>query len=218
MTDFVVARRNMVDGQLRPNRVSNAHLLAAISDMPRELFVPAGLQAVAYADDDVPLGKGRFLMEPMVLGRLLQTLQPLPEEKALVVASGAGYGAALLARLVKSVVAVEEDADLAASAERTIRSLGIVNVRQVVGRMEEGCAAEASYGVILIEGAVQKVPAAVLDQLAEGGRLATVIAGPASMGVAHLMVKEGGVASGRPLFEAGTPLLPGFAAPPRFTF
>lgn len=218
MTDFVVARRNMVDGQLRPNRVSNAHLLAAISDMPRELFVPAGLQAVAYADDDVPLGKGRFLMEPMVLGRLLQTLQPLPEEKALVVASGAGYGAALLARLVKSVVAVEEDADLAASAERTIRSLGIVNVQQVVGRMEEGCAAEASYGVILIEGAVQKVPAAVLDQLAEGGRLATVIAGPASMGVAHLMVKEGGVASGRPLFEAGTPLLPGFAAPPRFTF
>lgn len=218
MTDFVVARRNMVDGQLRPNRVSNAHLLAAISDMPRELFVPAGLQAVAYADDDVPLGKGRFLMEPMVLGRLLQTLQPLPEEKALVVASGAGYGAALLARLVKSVVAVEEDADLAASAERTIRSLGIVNVQQVVGKMEEGCAAEASYGVILIEGAVQKVPAAVLDQLAEGGRLATVIAGPASMGVAHLMVKEGGVASGRPLFEAGTPLLPGFAAPPRFTF
>ena len=107
MTDFALARRNMVDGQLRPNRVTNAQLLAAIGDLPRERFLPAGLQSVAYADDDVPLGNGRFLMEPMVLARLIQTLQPLPEDKALVVASGAGYGAALLARLVKTVVAVE---------------------------------------------------------------------------------------------------------------
>ncbi len=76
MTDFVLARRNMVDGQLRPNRVTNAQLLAAIGDLPRERFLPPGLQSVAYADDDVPLGKGRFLMEPMVLARLLQTLQP----------------------------------------------------------------------------------------------------------------------------------------------
>ena len=219
MTDFALARRNMIDGQLRPNRVNNAQLLAAIGELPRERFLPAGLQSVAYADDDVPLGKGRFLMEPMVLARLLQTLQPLPEDKALVVASGAGYGAALLARLVKAVVAVEADAGLAGSAEQTIRNLGITNVQQVVGRMEEGCAAQASYDVILIEGAVQKVPAAILDQLAEGGRLGTVIAAPTGMlGVAHLMVKEGGVVSGRPLFDAGTPPLPGFAAPPRFTF
>jgi protein-L-isoaspartate(D-aspartate) O-methyltransferase len=219
MTDFVLARRNMVDGQLRPNRVTNAQLLAAIGELPRERFLPAGLQSVAYADDDVPLGKGRFLMEPMVLARLLQTLQPLPEDKALVVASGAGYGAALLARLVKAVVAVEADAGLAGSAEQTIRNLGITNVQQVIGRMEEGCAAQASYDVILIEGAVQKVPPAILDQLAEGGRLGTVIAAPPGMlGVAHLMVKEGGVASGRPLFDAGTPPLPGFVAPPRFTF
>jgi protein-L-isoaspartate(D-aspartate) O-methyltransferase len=219
MTDFLLARRNMVDGQLRPNRVTNAQLLAAIGDLPRERFLPAGLQSVAYADDDVPLGKGRYLMEPMVLARLLQTLQPLPEDKALVVASGAGYGAALLSRLVKTVVAMEADADLAGSAEQTIRNLGITNVRQVVGKMEEGCAAQASYDVILIEGAVQKVPAQILDQLAEGGRLGTVIGGTTgTLGVAHLMVKEGGVTSGRPLFDAGTPLLPGFAAPPRFTF
>ena len=219
MTDFVLARRNMVDGQLRPNRVTNAQLLAAIGELPRERFLPAGLQSVAYADDDVPLGKGRFLMEPMVLARLFQTLQPLPDDKALVVASGAGYGAALLARLVKAVVAVEADAGLAGSAEQTIRNLGITNVQQVVGKMEEGCAAQASYDVILIEGAVQNVPAAILDQLAEGGRLATVIAAPAGMlGVAHLMVKEGGIVSGRPLFDAGTPPLPGFSAPPRFTF
>lgn len=219
MTDFVLARRNMVDGQLRPNRVTNAQLLAAIGDLPRERFLPAGLQSIAYADDDVPLGKGRFLMEPMVLARLIQTLQPLPEDKALVVASGVGYGAALLARLVKEVVAVEADAALAGSAEQTIRSLGIANVRQVVGRMEEGCPSQASYDVILIEGGVQEVPPAILAQLAEGGRLGTVIAAPTGrLGVAQLIVKDGGVTSGRPLFDAGTPPLPGFAAPPRFTF
>ena len=219
MTDFVLARRNMIDGQLRPNRVTNAQLLAAIGDLPRERFLPAGLRSVAYADDDVPLGNGRFLMEPMVLARLIQTLQPLPGDKALVVASGAGYGAALLARLVKTVVAVESDASLAGSAEQTIGNLGITNVQTVVGKMEEGWAAQASYDVILIEGAVQKVPEAILEQLAEGGRLGTVIAAPTGMlGVAQLVVKEGGVTSGRPLFDAGTPPLPGFAAPPRFTF
>lgn len=219
MTDFVLARRNMVDGQLRPNRVNNAQLLAAIGDLPRERFLAPGLQSVAYADDDVPLGKGRFLMEPMVLARLIQTLQAQPGDKALVVASGAGYGAALLARLVKTVVAVEADAALAGSAEQTIRNLGISNVQQVIGTMEEGSAAQGPYDVILIEGAVQKVPAAIIEQLAEGGRLVTVIAAPTGMlGVGQLMVKEGGVVSGRPLFDAGTPALPGFAPPPRFTF
>lgn len=219
MTDFVLARRNMVDGQLRPNRVNNAQLLAAIGDLPRERFLPPGLQSVAYADDDVPLGKGRFLMEPMVLARLIQTLQAQPEDKALVVASGPGYGAALLARLVKTVVAVEADAALAGSAEQTFRNLGISNVQQVIGTMEEGSAAQGPYDVILIEGAVQKIPAAIIEQLAEGGRLVTVIAAPTGMlGVGQLMVKEGGLASGRPLFDAGTPALPGFAPPPRFTF
>src|SRR5215813_4270797 len=136
MTDFSLARRNMVDGQLRPNRVTNAALLSAVSELPRERFVPDALHSIAYADDDVPLGNGRCLMEPMVLARLIQTLQPQPEDKALVVASGPGYGTALLARLVKSVVAVEGDAGLAGSAEQTIKGLGIANVRHVSGKME----------------------------------------------------------------------------------
>ena len=220
MTDFALARRNMVDGQLRPNRVTNIQLLTVIADLPRERFLPASLRSLAYADDDVPLGNGRYLMEPMILARLIQTLQPQPEDKALVVGSGAGYGAALLARLVKSVVAVEADAALAGSAEQTIRALGIANVRQVTGKMEAGWSAEAPYDVILIEGAVPHVPPAIVDQLAEGGRLGTVIAAPSAgtLGLAQLTVKEGGVASGRPIFDAGTPALPGFTPPPRFTF
>jgi len=219
MTDFALARRNMVDGQLRPNRVTNAALLAAVGELPRERFLPEGVRSVAYADDDVPLGNGRFLMEPMVLARLIQTLQPQPEEKTLVVASGRGYGAALLSRLVKTVVAVEADAALAGVAEQTFRDLGIVNIQQTVAKSEAGAPAEAPFGVILIEGAVQEIPRAILDQLAEGGRLATVLAAPTGvLGVAQLVLKEGGVTSGRPLFDAGTPALPGFARPARFSF
>lgn len=122
MVDFALARRNMIDGQLRPNRVTNAQLLAAVSELPRERFLPEGLHSIAYADDDVPLGGGRYLMEPMVLARLIQALQTQPGDQALVVASGRGYGAALLSKLVKSVVALESDAALAAAAERTARS------------------------------------------------------------------------------------------------
>ena len=219
MTDFALARRNMVDGQLRPNRVTNASLLSAVSDLPRERFLPEALHSIAYADDDVPLGNGRFLMEPMVLARLIQALQPQPGDKALVVASGRGYGAALLSRLVKSVVAVESDAALAGSAQQTINDLGIANVRQTVAKSEIGAAADAPFDAILIEGAVHEIPRAILDQLAEGGRLTTVRAAPAGvLGVAELVVKEGGVTSGRPLFDAGTPALPGFTPAPRFTF
>jgi protein-L-isoaspartate(D-aspartate) O-methyltransferase len=219
MTDFALARRNMVDGQLRPNRVTNAALLAALGELPREQFLPDSVRSVAYADEDVPLGGGRYLMEPMVLARLIQTLQPQPEDKALVVAAGRGYGAALLARLVKAVTALESDPKLAAAGEQTAKDLGLASVQWSTGKLEQGSPGSAPYDVILIEGAVRQVPQALFDQLADGGRLAvTISAGTGAMGVAQIFVKDGGVTSGRPLFEAGTPLLPGFASPPRFTF
>lgn len=218
MTDFALARRNMIDGQLRPNRVTNAQLLAAIGELPRERFLPEATRSVAYADEDVPLGNGRYSMEPMVLARLIQALQSRPEDRAMVVAAGRGYGAALLARLVHSVVTVESDPVLAAAAAQTAKELGITGIRQTVGKLEQG-AAPGPYDVILIEGAVQLVPQAIFDQLAEGGRLTTIVAGPpGALGVAQLFMKEGGAASARPLFDAGTPCLPGFAPPPRFTF
>ena len=219
MTDFALARRNMVEGQLRPNRVNNAGLLAILADLPRERFLPEALRSVAYADDDVPLGNGRYMMEPMVLARLIQVLQPQAEDKAMVVAAGRGYGAAILARLAKSVTAVETDASMAAAARQTLADLGLAAVELVVGQAEQGAAAGAPYDVILIEGAVREVPKTISDQLAEGGRLATVIADPSgALGVAHLYVKQRGVVSGRPLFDAGSPPPPGFAPPARFTF
>ena len=219
MTDFALARRNMVEGQLRPNRVTSVPLLEAIGALPREQFLADALRSVAYADDDVPVGGGRFLMEPMVLARMIQALQPNDGQGALVVASGCGYGAALLGRLVKSVVALESDVGLAQAADRTIKSLGLANVRQMAGKAEDGAAGAGPFDLILVEGAVRLIPQALLDQLAENGRLAAVVAGPpGTLGVATLVLKEDGVTSSRPLFEAGTPALPGFAPAPRFTF
>jgi protein-L-isoaspartate(D-aspartate) O-methyltransferase len=137
----------------------------------------------------------------------------------MVLAAGLGYGAAILARLVQSVVAVEADVGLAEGARQVLRDLGVTGVQQVVGEAEQGAAAAGPYDIILIEGAVHEVPKAIADQLAEGGRLATVVADPSgALGVAHLFVKQGGVVSGRPLFDAGTPPVPGFARPARFTF
>ena len=164
MTDFALARRNMVEGQLRPNRVTDTGLLAALAELPRERFLPEAVRPVAYADDDVPLGNGRFMMEPMVLARLIQVLQPQTEDKAMVVAAGPGYGAAILARLAKSVVAVEADLDLAAGAQQALRELGVTGVQHVTGQAEQGAAASGPYEVILIEGAVHEVPKAIADQ------------------------------------------------------
>jgi protein-L-isoaspartate(D-aspartate) O-methyltransferase len=219
MTDFALARRNMVEGQLRPNKVTNAALLIAVGELPRERFLPETMRSVAYADDDVPLGGGRYLMEPMVLARLIQSLQPQCEDRALVVGAGRGYGAALLARLVRTVTAVESDLGLTAAAAQIGRELALDGIQWITGALEQGGLGTAPYDVVLIEGAVRQIPQAILDQMAEGGRLAAIVSGaPGTMGVAQIFVKDGGVTSGRPLFDAGTSHLPGFTSPPRFTF
>ena len=211
MTDFALARRNMVDGQFRPNRVTNSQLLAAIGALPARTSCPTALRSVAYSDEDVPLGNGRFLMEPMVLARLIQTLQPRETEPR----PGGGLGPRLwrgTARLVKSVVAVESDAALSAAAERTAKELGLAGIEQR-STAGGGAAASAPYDVILIEGAVRQVPPAILEQLVDGGRMATIVAGRrARSACAQLFVKEGGVASGRAAFRCRNAAVAGLRA------
>uniref|UniRef100_UPI0038CC0931 protein-L-isoaspartate O-methyltransferase family protein n=1 Tax=Falsiroseomonas oryzae TaxID=2766473 RepID=UPI0038CC0931 len=114
------ARRRMVDGQLRPNRVTDARLLAAMGEIPREHFLPAELAPLAYADEDVRLPGGRGLIEPMVIARMLQLLSARDGDRVLVVGAGTGYAAAVLARCGARVVALEDDAALAAEARRAL--------------------------------------------------------------------------------------------------
>lgn len=218
MVDFAAARLNMVESQLRTNKVTDLRLLAAFETVPRELFVPEPLRGIAYIDEDVALGGGRFVMEPRVLARLLQAAQPGPEDVALDLGCGSGYATAILSRLVATVVALEDDAALAAAANRTLEKLEIDNAVVVEGRLTEGYPKQAPYNVILLGGAVAEVPAAIADQLAEGGRLVAVVDAGPGLGRATLMRRDGGVISSRVLYDAALPVLPGFEAEPGFVF
>ncbi|MFQ5776198.1 MAG: protein-L-isoaspartate O-methyltransferase [Kiloniellaceae bacterium] len=218
MVDYTAARLNMVESQLRTNKVTDTALLEAFGSIPRELFVPEPLRGIAYVDEDIEVGRGRYLMEPMVLARLLQAAQPGPLDVVLDLGCGTGYAAAILARLAATVVAVESDRDLAAAANRILPKLGIDNAVVVEGPLPEGFPGQAPYHVILINGAVAEVPKAISDQLADGGRLVTVVKNSAGMGQACLLQRSAGVVSGRVLFDAAVPLLPGFQAEPGFVF
>jgi protein-L-isoaspartate(D-aspartate) O-methyltransferase len=216
--DYAAARSNMVESQLRTNKVTDVGLLEAFESLPRELFVPQPKRGIAYVDEDIPLAEGRHLMEPQVLARLLQAADIRPGDVVLDIACGTGYASAIMAKLTDTVVALESDAGLAETANETLSSLSIDNVVVVQGPLAEGYAKQAPYNVILMAGAVAEVPRAVFDQLAEDGRLVTVVKDRPGLGRACLFRRAGAVVSHRVLFDAGTPLLPGFAREPGFVF
>ncbi len=218
MIDYRAARLNMVEGQLRTNKVTDAALLAAFLAVPRERFVPPALRGAAYVDEDLPLGGGRYLMEPRVLGRLLQLAAVAPNERVLEIGAATGYGTALLSRLAAQVVAVESEARFIAPLRTALAELGAANVVIVEGDLAAGHAERAPYDVIVIEGAVGQIPERLARCLGEGGRLVTVLKPDSGMGQGVLTTRIGGVLSHRPAFDAGTPLLPGFAPAPSFVF
>lgn len=217
MFDYRAARLNMVESQLRTNKVTDAAVLGAFLAVPRELFVPPHLAGIAYVDEDVPLGGERYLMEPMILARLLQLAEIAPGDGVLEIGAATGYATAILARLGARVVAVESDQRLIATARARMQEMQIGNVTLLEGPLEEGYPAGAPYEVIVINGAVVSVPDAIARQLAEGGRLVTVLK-PHALGHAVLMTRSEGVLSQRPIFDAGTMKLPGFEPAPGFVF
>jgi protein-L-isoaspartate(D-aspartate) O-methyltransferase len=218
MTADETARTNMIDSQLRPNKVTDAQVLAAFAGIRRELFVPEPLRATAYVDDGLPIGRGRHLMEPMVLARLLQEAAVRRNDLVLVVGAGAGYEAAVLSLLARQVVAVEEDAELARQARAALVEHGIAAVNVVEGPLRQGWRALAPYDVILFTGAVAEAPEEIAAQLAEGGRLLAVVKADPGVGRATLQLRIGGVFGRRIVFDAATRLLPGFLPKPAFVF
>lgn len=217
MADFAALRRLMLDSQIKPNKVTDLRVQDALLAVPREIFVPESLKPVAYVDEDLNLGAGRYLIEPRVFARMLQEAGIAADDKVLDIAAGSGYTAAVLGHLAGSVVALESAADLAAKAKEAVAALGLANVTVVTGDLTKGHAAAGPYDVILIEASVPEVPAGLFEQLAEGGRLVAVLRnGP--IGVATLYSKTGGIVGSRPLFDAATPILPGFERPAAFVF
>lgn len=220
MTDLAAARRMMVDGQVRTADVTDLRLLAAMGELPRERFAPASKAELAYLDRDLPAAEGegragRRLLKPMVLAKLIQLADIGATDRVLDVGCTTGYSSALLARLAGSVVALEQDRSLARFAEQALAELR--NVTVVVGPLVTGWPIAEPYDAIVMQGATEVVPDALLRQLKDGGRLVGIL-GPGPQRKAMLYRKVDGDVSGRPMFDAAAPLLPGFSRTPTFVF
>jgi len=222
MVDFAAARRHMVEGQIRTSDITELRLVSAMLELPRERFLPPKWQPLAYADRALPLTDGaksaaRWMVPPMVLGKLIQAADIQAGDKVLHVGAGSGYGTAVLARLGASVVALEDDPALLDHAREVLAALDLAGVEFVSGPLTEGCPDHAPYDAVLIEGAVEFVPDGFASQLTAAGRLVAIVGlGRAGQGV--VLRRVGDVLSGATAFDAAAPLLPAFTRPPAFVF
>lgn len=216
MTDFSMRRTIMVDTQVRPSDVTKYPLIAAMLAVPREDFVPAAKREAAYVGEHIDLGDGRVMLDPRTFAKMLEVLDVQPDELVLHLGAGLGYGAAVMARMTQTVVALEEISALADEAETTLGQLGVDNVAVVTGPLAAGDARNAPFDAILIEGGVQHLPDAILSQVKEGGRIVCIFI-EGRMGTAQVGYKIDGNMSWRSAFDATAPILPGFARHRAFT-
>jgi len=208
----------MVESQIRTNKVTDPRIVDAFGTVRREAFVGEAQRGIAYIDEDLEIAPGRYLMEPMVLARLLQAAAPQAGDMALDIGCATGYSTAVLARLAETVVGLERERALIDAANRTLNALDVDNAVVVEGALEAGYQKQAPYNVIVFQGAVAAVPETVKRQLADGGRLVAVVVDPAGIGRGTLVQRAGDSFSSRTLFDAATPLLPGFAREVGFVF
>ncbi len=220
MSGFSTARQKMVDGQVRTNDVTDRRVLDAMLTVPREAFVPASRQALAYLDLDLDVSEGgakRYLIKPALTGKLLQAAEIGEGDKVLVVGCSTGYVAALVARLAGSVTATESDSGLAAKAGGAFVALGLTNVSCKAAPCTEGDASAGPFDVIVLNGATEVTPRALLGQLKDGGRLVGVSA-EFRPPRAVIVTRTHGEFGHRALFDAAAPLLPGLERTPEFVF
>jgi protein-L-isoaspartate(D-aspartate) O-methyltransferase len=221
MIDFAALRRTMVDGQVRTADVTDQRLLAAMLELPRERFYPEEKASLAYLDVEVPVSQPgqpvRRLLKPMVLAKLIQAAGVTETDRVLDVGCATGYSTVLLAHLAAAVVGLEEDAAMAREAASAVAQAGLSNAKIVTGPLSRGRADDGPYSLILLQGSAEVVPAALFDQLKNGGQLACVLGrGPATKAMLFRRVEDD--ISGRPVFDAAAAPLPGFAKPQEFVF
>ncbi len=209
MTDFAARRRMMVDTQVRPSDVTKYPIIDAMLSVPREMFVPDALRDVAYAGEDLELEGGRVLLEPRTLAKMLETLDLGEDDLVMDIGSAFGYSAAVIARLAQAVIAVEEDEAMAGEAQALLSQVGADNAVVHQGPLAAGAAEHGPYDVIIIEGGIEEVPAALLDQLKDGGRIACIFL-EGALGEVRIGYKSGDNLTWRFEFNAAAPILPGF--------
>ena len=216
---FVTLRKAMVDSQIRPNKVIDDQVIEAFSTVPRELFVNRQMQELAYIDEDLHLSGGRFIIEAMVMARMVQALKLSLSDNVMCIGAGNGYGAAILSSLAASVIAVETRIQMVEKAQQIVAGLDIGNVAVVKSRLQDGYPSEAPYQGIIIEGGVEYVPQALFDQLSDGGHLVCVLR-PRGLDVGEAMIwhKRSDHVTRKALFTAQVPVLDEFKLKPKFAF
>ena len=217
MMDFEKARRMMVDCQVRTNDVTEHTILKALLEVPREEFLENGMKQLAYIDDDLMIAEGRYLMEPAPFAKLLQIAKIDSDDVVLVVGTGCGYSSAVISQMASSVVALEQNEDLASVASARLSDLGFDTVAVVTGDHQAGFAKEAPYDVIFIDGAIEEMSQHLLDQLAENGRMIAV-EGTGNAAMASVYEKFDGIVSARPILNCAIKPLPGFDKKRDFIF
>jgi protein-L-isoaspartate(D-aspartate) O-methyltransferase len=220
MSGFSTARLKMVDGQVRTNDVTDRRILDAMLTVPREAFVPASRQALAYLDLDLDVSEGsakRFLIKPQLIGKLLQAAEIGEGDNVLVVGCATGYLAALTAKLARQITATESDSALVAKAKDAFAAIGLTNVTCKAAACAEGDPAAAPYDVIILNGATEVTPDGLFGQLREGGRLVGIWA-ESRPSRAMIVTRTHGEFGHRPLFDAAAPVLPGLERAAAFVF
>jgi protein-L-isoaspartate(D-aspartate) O-methyltransferase len=217
MIDYAAAREIMVDRQVRTADVTLYPIIDAMLAVPREQYLPEALRPIAYLGEHVPLAPGRVLLDPRVFAKLLDALNVGPSDLVLDVGCGFGYSTAVLARMAEAVVALESDEAMAAEAEALLSAYSVDNATVQTGPLAAGVAAHGPFDVIILEGAVETLPAALADQLKGGGRIAAIFVDGAR-GHARLGLKVDGAIAWRRIFDATAPVLPGFALTKAFEF
>ncbi|MCS6879398.1 MAG: protein-L-isoaspartate O-methyltransferase [Geminicoccaceae bacterium] len=217
MEDHAEARRRMVENQLKPNRITDRRVLAAMGAVPRELFVPPALRGAAYVDEDLPLGDGRFLVEPLAFAKLLQAARIGPQDVVLLVGDETGYAAAVVARLAATVIVLVASGELAAELDGRLGELGAANAVVQTGDPREGLPSQAPFDVVLLVGSVREVPRPLLEQLGEGGRLVAVVS-DGRPGEVTVFTRIGDSWGRVAVDDAQIPELVALRPPPRFTF
>lgn len=217
---YAKARQSMIESQIHPMGVVSEDILEAFSLVPREEFVPEDKRGICYCDEDIEIAPGRYLMEPAVLARLIQAVEPKQDEVALTIGSGIGYNATILSHLVSTVVALEENEMLFAQAQASWDKLGNCNIAAIKGDPTRGVPESAPYGIIIINGAVCEIPQNLKEQLSVGGRLVAVVkkAGQSIAKATLIIHEKEGLFAERELFDAGTPYLYGFEPEKEFVF
>lgn len=213
MFDFAHARTNMVDSQVRPNGITDARIIDAMSVVKREDFVPEAQRSLAYMDGDVLLNGAaslRYLIEPMAFARMVQLAEVRESDRVLDVGCATGYGAMVLSKLAGHVVALESDANLLALARVNLGNT--VNISLSEGTLAQGAALAGPFDVILIEGRIESLPEALFSQLTSTGRIIAA-SGEHDVSKCCIWTVAGAARTQRSAFDISIATLPSFEKP-----